>query len=373
MKRAVFVRRALAVSAAVCLAATWAFAGDTVVEDIVVRINNQIITRSELERNRAQLLKEAQQQGLSATDATVQEKEKDLLRDAIDTQLLVLKAKDLGISVENDLVKQLDDMRKQLDLDIMEALETEAQKQGVSFEDFKEQRPNQLYTQRVLEQEVYPQIQVTTEEKKKYYEENKPQMELPEQVRLSEILITPAAAQNAEPTPEALAAAEKKAQQALADIKGGKKFEAVAKEMSADTSAANGGDLGYFKRGTLSKELEDKVFAMKRDEMTDVVRTRQGFVILKVTEHNQAGIPSFEQMEPQITQAMMSDKFVPKMRAYLTTLREEAYIYIKPGYVDSGASPNQTRPVEVASGAASAKSKAIAAKEKEKKKHFVLF
>jgi peptidyl-prolyl cis-trans isomerase SurA len=97
------------------------------------------------------------------------------------------------------------------------------------------------------------------------------------------------------------------------------------------------------------------------------------FIILKVTEHNQAGIPSFEQMEPQITQAMMSDKFVPKMRAYLTTLREEAYIYIKPGYVDSGASPNQTRPVEVASGAASAKSKAIAAKEKEKKKHFVLF
>lgn len=368
MKRAVYVSRAFAVCAAVCLAATWAFAGDTVVEDIVARINNQIITRSELQRNREQLLKEAQQQGIGANDPQVQEGEKNLLRDSIDLQLLVQKATDLGINVDNDLVKQLDEMRKQLNLDSMEALEAEAQKQGISFEDFKQSKKNELIRQKVIQNEVASQIQISAEDVKQYYEQHKPQMEQPEQVRLSEILIAPEAAKDAEPTPEAVAAAEKKAQQALAELKSGKRFETVAKEVSTDPSSANGGDLGYFKRGSLSKELEDKTFAMKKDSTTDVIRTKQGFVILKVTEHLQAGIPSMKQLEPQIQEAIYMQRLQPKLREYLTKLREEAFIYIKPGYVDAGASPNQTKPVEV-----SANSPAAAGKQLKKKKKFLIF
>jgi peptidyl-prolyl cis-trans isomerase SurA len=129
----------------------------------------------------------------------------------------------------------------------------------------------------------------------------------------------------------------------------------VAKKSSDGPSAAQGGDLGYFKRGTLSKDLEDKAFAMKADEITDVIRTKQGFVILKVTEHQQAGIPTLKQMEPRIQDALYYQKLQPALRVYLKKLREEAFIDVRAGYVDSGASPNQTKPVETASKEASAK------------------
>ena len=109
-----------------------------------------------------------------------------------------------------------------------------------------------------------------------------------------------------------------------------------------------GGDLGVFKRGTLAKELEDKTFAMKSGEVTDVIRTKQGYVILKVTDHQMAGIPPLKEIEPKIQDALYYEKLQPALRAYLTKLREEAYIYTMTGYVDSGASPNQTAPIETA-------------------------
>jgi len=88
-----------------------------------------------------------------------------------------------------------------------------------------------------------------------------------------------------------MAAAQAKAQDLLDQIHKGAKFEDLAKKYSDGPSAKDGGDLNYFKRGTLSKELEDKVFALKAGEMTDVIRTKQGYVILEVSEHQTAGFP----------------------------------------------------------------------------------
>ena len=92
-----------------------------------------------------------------------------------------------------------------------------------------------------------------------------------------------------------------------------------------------------------------------------MIRTKQGFVILKATEHQQAGIPPLNQIEPRIQDAIYMQKLQPALRAYLTKLREEAYIDIKPGFVDSGASANQTKPVETTA-------KETNAKELKKKK-----
>ena len=132
-------------------------------------------------------------------------------------------------------------------------------------------------------------------------------------------------------------------------------FEDVAKKNSDGPTAAQGGDLGYFKRGTLAKELEDKTFAMKAGEVSDVIRTKQGFVILKVVEHHDGGHSAPEEIEPRVQDALYMEKLQPALREYLTKLREDAYIDIKPGYVDSGASPNQTKPVETAAKDAKAK------------------
>src|SRR6202040_3595730 len=105
--------------------------------------------------------------------------------------------------------------------------------------------------------------------------------------KLSEILVS------TEPTgddPQKLAAAEAKANDLLKQIRAGAKFEDIAKKESQGLSAAEGGELGYFERGKLAKQLEDVTFAMKKDQVSDVIRTKQGFVILKLTDHQSPGI-----------------------------------------------------------------------------------
>jgi peptidyl-prolyl cis-trans isomerase SurA len=332
---------------------------DTVVEEIIARVNNEIVTRSEYVRSRDQLKQEVQQQDPGNADRAFAERQRDVLRDLIDQQLLLQKGKDLGINGDTELIKRLDEMRKQMNLETMEDLEKAAEAQGASYEDFKQNLRNQIITQKVISNEVGQKLAMNKDEEKKFYDQHRVELEQPEQVRLSEILIAPkppakpAAAPGAKPEAPteaemqaALDAAKAKAQDLLDQIHKGAKFDDVAKKYSDGSSAKDGGDLSYFKRGTLSKELDDKVFAMKAGEMTDVIRSKQGYMILLVAEHQMAGIPTLKEVEPRIQDALYMQKLQPALRTYLTTLREEAFIDIKNGYIDSGASAKQTKPVE---------------------------
>jgi len=362
-----------------------------VVEEIVARVNSQIITLSEFQRSKDQLRDDVKQQDPSNADKVFTDKEKDVLRDLIDLQLLLEKGKDLGITGDTDLVKRLDQMRKEMKLETMEDLEKAASAQGISYEDFKQNMRNQIVREKVIGEEVGSHLSITTEEQQKFYEEHKSEMEQAESIRLSEILIAPekpadkpaasgtngnaqgqdattdeAAAAKQAAENASLAAAEAKANDLLKQIRAGASFDDIAKKNSSGPSAAQGGDLGVFKRGTLAKELEDKTFAMKSGEVTDVVRTKQGYVILKVTDHQMAGIPALKEVTPKIQDALYYEKLQPALRAYLTKLREDAYIDIKDGYVDSGASPNETKPIETSSA------KENDAKNLKKKKKKVL-
>jgi peptidyl-prolyl cis-trans isomerase SurA len=377
----------VALSVLACLPA---LAGaQVVVEEIVARVNNQIITKSEFERSKDQLRDEVKTQDAANADKLYADREKDVLRDLIDQQLLLEKGKDLGMNGDTDLIKALDEMRKEMKLASLEDLEKEATKQGVSWEDFKQERRNQLITQKVIGEEVGQHLSVTKDEVQAFYDQHKNEMEQPEAIRLSEILVAPkiaaapappaaapAADPNAAATPAAqpaaddtaaLGIAEAKANDLLKQIHDGASFEDIAKKYSDGPSAADGGTLGVFKRGQLAKELEDRTFAMKGGEITDVIRTKQGYVILKVNEHITAGIPSLKEVLPRIQDALYYQKLQPALRAYLTKLREDAYIYYMPGYVDSGMSPNQTNPIETA-----AAKEADAKKLKKKKKLGIL-
>jgi peptidyl-prolyl cis-trans isomerase SurA len=331
---------------------------DTVVEEIVARVNNEIVTRSEYVRSRDQLKQEVMQQDAANADRVFTEKQKDVLRDLIDQQLLLQKGKDLGITGDTELIKRLDEMRKQMNLETMEDLEKAAEAQGASYEDFKQNLRNQIITQKVISEQVGQKLAMNKDEERKFYDQHKADMERPEEVRLSEILIapkTPVKPNGVDGKPEppteaetetALAAAKVKADDVLEQLHTGVKFEDLSKKYSDGPSAKEGGDLSYFKRGTLSKELEDKVFALKGGETTDTVRTKQGYVILQVTEHQMAGIPSFKEVESRIQDALYMQKLQPALRAFLSTLREEAFIDVKTGYIDSGASAKQTQPIE---------------------------
>lgn len=364
------MKRAFVLPALLCLCVGYAFAGDTVVEEIVARVNNQIITRTELQRSREQSINEVRQQftGTEA-DQKITEAEKNLLRDLIDTQLLVQKGADLGITADTEVVKKLDEIRKQMNLPDMESLEKAAQQQGVSFEDFKQNMKNDIIRSQVVSREVASTVQITKEEEQQFYDEHKAEMEHPEQVRLSEILISTEVKGGKEgeamqASPEQVAAAEKKINDVYEQLKKGAKFADLAKQFSDGPTASDGGDLQYFKRGTLSKELEDKAFAMKAADYTEPIRTKQGWVILSVTEHQQAGIPPLKDVDEQVKTAIYYKKLQPKLREYLTKLREEAYIDIKPGFVDTGASPNQTKPIYTAATSAPSNAKELKKKKK---------
>ncbi|MGA8214210.1 MAG: peptidylprolyl isomerase [Candidatus Sulfotelmatobacter sp.] len=358
-----------------------------VVEEIVTRVNGQIITRSEFQRSKDQLRDDVKQQDAANADTLYAEREKDVLRDLVDQQLLLEKGKDLGITGDTELIKRLDQMRKDMKLETMEELEKAATAQGISYEDFKQNMRNQIITQKVIGEEVGSHLSITKEEQQQFYDQHKNEMEQPESIRLSEILIAPQkpapdksaagkpgpasasdasaaggenpksqdageAAKQAEEA-AALAAAEAKAADVLKQIRAGASFEDMAKKYSDGPSAAQGGDLGSFKRGTMAKELEDRTFAMKSGDVTDVIRAKQGYVILKVTGHQMAGIPPMKDVEPKIQDALYYQKLQPALRAYLTKLREDAYIDYREGYVDSGFSPNQTKPIETAAPKAS--------------------
>jgi peptidyl-prolyl cis-trans isomerase SurA len=345
---------------------------DSIVEEIIARVNNQIVTRSEFQREKDQLKQEVQQQDPSNATRVYTERERDVLRGLIDQDLLLDKGKDLGITADTDLIKRLDEIRKQMNLESIEDVGKAAEQQGVSFEDFKQNLRNQIITQKVIGQEVGQRIQQPTkDEQAKFYEEHKDEMKQPEQIRLSEILVSvqkPAADGKTapDPSPEELATAEAKAKSLLAEIKGGAKFEDVAKKNSDDASAAQGGDLGMFRKDGTLHELEATLFALKTGDMSDVIRTRQGFVILKVTDHVPSGLVPLKEAEPKIQEALYMEKLQPALREYLTKLREQAFIYVKPGYIDTGASARQSGPVETSIKEASAK-------RLKKKKKFGVF
>ncbi len=309
-----------------------------VVEDIVARINDQIITQSDYDRALQQLDAEAKQQDIPPQE--LEQRKNNLLRDQIDQQLLLSRGKELGITGEAELVRRLDDIRKQNHLDTMEDLEKAAAAQGVSYEDFKANIRNSIITQQVVRDEVGRRLNLTEPEVEAYYKAHESEFAQPESVHLSEILIpTPA-----DPSASQVQSAQASADAVVAKLRAGANFADLAKASSSGPTAAQGGDLGVFRHGMLAPELEKRTFSLQAGQFTEPIRTKQGFVILEVTQHTAGGDAAFKQVEPQVEQAVFLEHMQPALRKYLTKLRESAYIDIKPGFVDSGASPNEIRP-----------------------------
>jgi peptidyl-prolyl cis-trans isomerase SurA len=311
-----------------------------VVEDIVARVNDQIITQSDYDRSAEQMRAEGAQQGESPQE--IDDHEKNLLRDLIDQQLMLSKGKDLGITGEAELVHRLDDIRKQNHLDTMEDLEKAAAAQGVSYEDFKASIRNGIITQAVIRDEVSRHVQVGQADLQAFFNAHKSDFAQPESVHLREILIaTPAG--SAVDSPE-VAAAKQKADALVGQLKGGASFEALAKTSSSGPEADRGGDLGEFRRGMLAKQLEDQTFSLKAGQFTEPIRTKQGYVILQVAEHTPGGEANFKDVQQQVEEAVFTERLQPALRQYLTKLREAAYVDIKPGFVDTAASPEEIHP-----------------------------
>src|SRR6202522_954623 len=162
-----------------------------VVEEIVTRVNGQIITLSEFQRSKDQLRDDVKQQDAANADKLYAERENDVLRDLVDQQLLLEKGKDLGVTGDTDLIKRLDQMRNDMKLETLEELEKAATAQGISYEDFKQNMRNQIITSKVIGEEVGGHLSITKDEIQQFYDQHKAEMQMPEEIRLSEIMVSP--------------------------------------------------------------------------------------------------------------------------------------------------------------------------------------
>jgi peptidyl-prolyl cis-trans isomerase SurA len=241
------------------------------------------------------------------------------------------------------LIKRLDEVRKQNNLATMDDLEKAVESQGIAWEDYKTQLRNGLLTQEVIRQQVGGRMDIGSDEVKKYYEDHKDQFTRPEQVELGEIFLSTEGK-----TPEEIAAVRTKADDLHNRVAKGENFVEIAKRYSEGTTARDGGDLGRFERGQLAPQLEDAVFKMDRNGITDVIQTKTGFEILKVLNHFDAGLQPLDKVEGEITNRLYSQKMEPALRKYLAELREESYVLVKPGFTDSAAVAGGTLIQEVA-------------------------
>jgi peptidyl-prolyl cis-trans isomerase SurA len=320
----------LAVAVALVGAASPAFAARKVIERIIARVNSEIITQRQFEREREKLRAQLGQQYAGAElESKVREYSKDLLRDLIDQALMVQKAKDLDISVETDLVKRLDEIRKNIKLNSLEDLQREVEKQGLLWEDFKDDIRRNLLMREVIGREVGRTIIVSREDARKYFQEHQQEFASPAGVELSQILIT-----NEKHKPEE---AEKRAKDALAELKGGARWAEVCRKYSDDSTANDGGYIGFMKAGTLAAAIDEAIAKLEVNEFTDLVTIKSGYIILKLMDRRREGIPRFEEVERRVSEVLYNQKMAPALREYLVTLRKESYVYLAPGYVDSGA------------------------------------
>ncbi len=312
----------------------------TVLEEIIAKVNGDIVTRGEIERTRRTIEAELRsQQNLNGVrlQTAVQEREKDILRERIDQLLLVQKGKEMNVNVESELSRYMADLQRKFQIGDPDKFQAFVREQtGLPYEDFKAEQKNSMMTQRVIREQVGRTINIPSEDRKKYYEEHKAEFMRQERVFMRRILVS-TEGKNA----DGLAAAEKKAKDLSARAKKGEKFPEMARDNSDDATAQQGGDMGTWQKGQLRKEVEDLIWDKPRGFVTEAIKVAEGWMILKVDEHQKEGQATYEEVEPEIMDKFYGQQFQPKIREFLTKLRQDAFLEVKAGWVDSGAAPGK--------------------------------
>jgi len=303
------------------------------VEEIVAKCNGDIVTKGDLDRARREFIGELRQSGVAGTlvEQRLAEKQKDFLRDRIDQLLLVQKAKD------SDIAKRVAAMQTESGIADPDKFHDWVKEQsGLSFEDFKDEMRKSLLTQRVIREEVSDKLAVKHEELEKYYSEHKSEFVREEKLFVREILISTEGKDDA-----GVAAAEKKAKDLVARARRGERFAELARDNSDAVSAKGMGELPPYTKGQLSTNLEDQVWNQPKGYVTDPIHITNGFLILRVEDHQKAGQAELAAVESEVMDKVFAPRMQPAIREYLTKLREQAFLQIKSDWIDTGAAPGK--------------------------------
>lgn len=310
-----------------------------VVEQIVAKVNGDIITTTDLARARRQIVEEMKARKVSQAeiDTALASAEKNILRDKIDSLLLASKGKEMSISVDGEISKYVADLMVKTKMANQEDLAKMITEQtGQTFEDWKNEMRTNMITQRVVRQEVGGKINIKKEEVAKYYNEHKEEFVRDEEIYLREILFS-----GEGKSPAEVASLEKKAKDVVARLRKNEKFNVLVREFSDSQTRNEDGDIGWMKKGMLNKQIEDLVFKGQKNFVTDPIKLPNGWLILRVEDFHAAGQAEMEQVENEIMEKLYMPRFQPQMREYLTKLRMDAFLEIKEGFLDSGAAPGK--------------------------------
>jgi len=335
------MRYLLVVVAGLTACAFASLADVVTIEQIICKVNGEIITNVDLDHDRADLEKQLRANGMTGQrlQDALNAEAPNLLRNKIDNMLLVQKGKELELKVDPDVNKYIADLQRQTntaDPQKFEALVR--QETGKSYEDFKADIKNNILLQRVMSDEVMRKIQFKTEEVRAYYDEHKNEFQREERVFLREIAVS---TQGKQDNPAALAAAEKKAKDLVDRARRGERFAELAQANSDSPTAKDGGALDPYKKGELAPAIEAAVWDKERGTITDPIKIPTGFLILRVEDHHKAGLADFEEVETEVQNRILDSRRQAALRAYLTKLRELSFLEIKAGYEDTAAAPGK--------------------------------
>ena len=305
----------------------------SILEEIIVKVNASIVLRSEYERALDQSRSEVQaDETLSDEDREMllEGRTKDALRDMIDQRLLVQKGEELGFSVEAQVLGQRDNIMQRNGIETTDEFEAWVlERTGEPAEDLMDRMRENFLSQSVLGQEVSRRVIISREDVEAYYEEHKSEFVRSEGVRLSQILVSFDADEEGQ---------RKKASEVHERVQRGEPFAEMARRFSEDQATKElGGDIGIYRKGMLREEIESAVFGKGQGHITEIIEVPNGLLILRVDQNFREGLAELEEVQDEIRATLSAPLFQPEIRKYLSELRAESYIEIRPGYADSGA------------------------------------
>jgi parvulin-like peptidyl-prolyl isomerase len=302
-----------------------------ILEQVLVKVNGDIVTKSDFERMQIELLRQRPDlQNVTADSPELQkavaESTPQLILSAVDELLLVQRGRELGYVMSDEQFKNvLDNIKKDNNIDTDEKFQDALKQEGMTLADLRRQLEKNMLETRVQQNEVLAKISVTEDEARAYYEAHKNEFTTPSELMLREILI-------AVPTTDrGVNVAQDDAVKAKADdirhrLLAGEPFARLAGEVSDAASKANGGLIGPIKVDELAPALQAMLGKMKVGDVSDVIRTQRGYQILALESRTETKVKTFDEGRQDISDRIAEEKRRGETQKYLEKLRAGATI-----------------------------------------------
>lgn len=324
------MKHMLAVLTAVGILSAVPLVGADILEQVLVKVNGEIITKTELEQRQIAAVRQKQPNLRADDDAALKkvlaEVTPQVIVDAVDELLLVQRGKELGYTMSNEqFASILENIKKENKIESEAALNDALKQENMTMADLRKQLERQMLISRVQQSEVGAKLQVTEAEMKAYYDANQSAFATSPQVTLREILVAvPAGAQGVSVAQDDEAKA--KATSIRQRLAAGEAFPRIAADVSDSPSKANGGLVGPINLDDLSPELRSAIEGLKTGDLTPVLRTERGYQVLKVESLVTATVKPFDDAKADIADRLANDKRKVEFDKFLAKLRTDAII-----------------------------------------------